>query len=132
MIKIDTETAERDYKKFVETLNLSDLKLAKLEEEKGALVQLIEYGYLEIGEEIVYNLEVPFAKGQEMVTTLIFKNRRFTLDEVDKYTAGSKSDIETSRRLLSALVCTNSALLKGLDSEDFVNLGKISAFFLPR
>jgi len=132
MAKVDIETAENDYVKFTEILKLSELKQEKLKDEKEDIVQLIEFGYLQIGDEITYNLETPLEKGAELLEKIVFKNRRFTVKDIEKYTGGAKNDVELARRMLAALTGVNSGLLAGLDAEDFTKIGKISAFFLPR
>lgn len=135
MAKIDRETAEQDFNRFAQALNISERKLNKLGEEKEGVIELIEYGQLMVSNDgaAEFILAYPIDKGSEKMESLTFKPRRLTVREVEKFTNNAKGgDLEVARRLIGALVSENSALLGGLDSDDFTDLSKISAFFLPR
>lgn len=133
---MDIESAEADFKKFTELLNMSELKQSKLEEEKDDIIQLFMYGYLTIGSEnefiISYKLDNVIGPEGNVIKKVDFKKTRLTVAQVEKYTQGTKSDMEIARRMLGALTGINSKLFSGMDAEDFTNLGKLSAFFLPR
>ena len=134
MGKVDIEVAEQDFQRFVKALKVNELKLKKLEEEKEAVIELIEYGYAYVDEEgkITYKLIEPvtFESGKEAISELKFDLRRITVGEMEKNMTG-KNDIEKTRRMFGFLTKTNSGLFKGL-KDDFMNIANIAAFFLPR
>lgn len=131
---VDAKTAEEDFKRFTNSLNLSELKLSKLEEEKSTVLELIQLGYIEIDEDgkLTYNLQFPIKNesGQITVGKLEFAKRRVTVREMEKKAIG-KNDVEKSRRILGYLTGQNSELFSNMD-DDFVACGTISNFFLPR
>lgn len=132
--KIDIKTAEIDMKRFFNSLNLSELKLSRLEDETESLLELIQLGLVEIDEDgkLTYNLQYPFKNeaGEITLSKLVFVNRRITVGEMEKKLQG-KNDVEKSRNMLAYLTTQNSAFFAKMD-DDFVSLGTISAFFLPR
>lgn len=134
--KIDRESAELEYTAFVERLNLSELKQSKLEDEKEGIIELFMYGYLSADENndalIIYILDNAIGIDTNPIKEIKFNKARLTVAQVEKYTQGTKSDMEIARRMLSALTGVNSKLFSTMDAEDFTNLGKVSAFFLPR
>lgn len=131
---VDLQTAEEDSKRFFKALNLSELKLSKLEEEKDTLIELIQLGNVEISEDgaLTYNLQYPLKgeSGQVFLTKLEFAKRRITVGEMEKHLQG-KNEVEKARRILGYLTKQNSQIFTKMD-DDFVSLGTISAFFLPR
>jgi hypothetical protein len=135
-IKIDRESAELEYSAFLERLNLSELKQSKLEEEKEGIIELIMFGYLIADKDnkalIIYVLDNSIGGENSPIDEIKFNKARLTVAQVEKYTQGTKSDMEIARRMLSALTGVNSKLFSTMDAEDFTNLGKVSAFFLPR
>lgn len=134
--KMDRESAELEYTAFVERLNLSELKQSKLEDEKEGIIELFMYGYLSADENndalIIYILDNAIGIDTNPINEIKFNKARLTVAQVEKYTQGTKSDMEIARRMLSALTGVNSKLFSTMDAEDFTNLGKVSAFFLPR
>lgn len=134
--KMDRESAELEYTAFVERLNLSELKQSKLEDEKEGIIELFMYGYLSADENndalIIYILDNAIGIDTNPIKEIKFNKARLTVAQVEKYTQGTKSDMEIARRMLSALTGVNSKLFSTMDAEDFTNLGKVSAFFLPR
>lgn len=134
MSKVDIEVAEHDFQRFVEALKINELKLKKLEEEKDAVIELIEYGYISVDEEgkITYKLIEPveYESGKEALSSLTFGLRRVTVGEMEKQMVG-KNDIEKTRRMFGYLTKQNSALFKKM-GDDFMNISHIAAFFLPR
>lgn len=134
--KMDRESAELEYTAFVERLNLSELKQSKLEDEKEGIIELFMYGYLSADENndalIIYILDNAIGIDTNPIKEIKFNKARLTVAQVEKYTQGTKSDMEIARRMLSALTEVNSKLFSTMDAEDFTNLGKVSAFFLPR
>ena len=133
-MKVDIEIAEQDFQRFIEALKVNELKLKKLEEEKDAVIELIEYGHACVEEDgkIIYKLIEPveFESGKEAISELKFGLRRITVGEMEKNMIG-KNDIEKTRRMFAYLTKTNSGLFKGL-KDDFMNVANIAAFFLPR
>lgn len=131
---IDVKTAESDMKRFFDSLKLSELKLSKLEEETESLLELIQLGYVKIDDDgkLTYKLQYPLKNdvGDITLSELVFVNRRITVGEMEKNLQG-KNDVEKSRRMLAYLTNQNSAFFAKMD-DDFVSLGTISAFFLPR
>ncbi|MCJ7802757.1 MAG: hypothetical protein MUP82_10420 [Candidatus Marinimicrobia bacterium] len=133
-MKVDSEVAEKDFQRFVEALNLSSVKLERLEkDEKTEVLRLIEHGALAIKDDgiaVLYPFdEVKF--GDEIITEIEFCSRRITVKELEKHSQG-KTDIEKTRRMFAFLIGKPSAFLERLSSDDFINFSQVAAFFLPR
>jgi hypothetical protein len=132
--KVTSEVAQEEANLFFASLNLSELKLSKMEEEKQSLVELIQYGFVVIDEDgkLTYLMQYPLKNesGNVVLDKLVFVNRKITVGEMEKNLTG-KNDIEKARKILAYLTKTNSQFFSKMD-DDFVALGSISAFFLPR
>jgi hypothetical protein len=134
MMKVANEIAVQDFERFVESLKISERKLEKLQEEKAELINLIMEGLIIINEDgkLIYKLQYPICDkdNQPVLTEMKFGGRRITVGEMEKKMIG-KNDVEKARKMIAYMTGTNSALLEQMD-DDFVALGTISAFFLPR
>ena len=88
--------------------------------------------YFKIEDCIVYNLIDPieFDNG-DSITELTFRKRRITVGEMEKNMVG-KNDVEKTRRIFAFLTKKNSAIFTKMQSDDFMNISNIAAFFLPR
>jgi hypothetical protein len=135
MKKVDRETAEKDLNVFIEALRVIANKLSKLEDEKESVLQLIESGNITISEsgEITYELIDPIKSesNETILSKLIFKPRRVRVDDIEKRMIG-KNDIEKTRNMFAFLTAENSGYFSKMDSDDFINISSIAAFFLPR
>jgi hypothetical protein len=135
MKKVDRETAEKDLNVFIEALRVNANKLSKLEDEKESVLQLIESGNITISEsgEITYELIDPIKSesNETILSKLIFKPRRVRVDDIEKRMIG-KNDIEKTRNMFAFLTAENSGYFSKMDSDDFINISSIAAFFLPR
>lgn len=134
-MRIDTETATKDCKRFIEALKINDIKLQKLEAEKETIIELIENGYVIINEDgsVIYNLLYPIVSDSDSVEIdhLNFSIRRVRIEDIEKKLNG-KNDIENGRKLIGFLTKTNSGLISKFDADDVKYLSDIAAFFLPR
>jgi len=134
MTKVAYEIAVLDFERFIESLKISELKLEKLQDEKDEIIKLISAGFIIIDESgrLIYKLQYPISNkdGEVVLSEMKFCSRRITVGEMEKKMVG-KNDIEKARKMVAYMTSTNSAFIEQMD-DDFVALGMISAFFLPR
>ena len=139
MKKVDEQTAELDYDKFVKALKIRPKnleKFAKVDEEtdtspKQSFIDLIMEGALVVNEDgtATYTLFNPIGDNDE-IKEFSFMTRKLTLNEVERVTG--KTDIESAKNLLKTLTGANIGIIGNLDSDDFTEMSNVAAFFLPR
>jgi len=134
-MKVDRETAELDFQRFVESLNISARKLENLETEKDEFIKGIEYGNILIAEDgsVSVKLDDPieYEDNSEAISEIRFIKRRVTVGEMESKMIG-KSDMEKTRRIFAFLAKQNSAIFKKVQADDYFLISQVAAFFLPR
>jgi hypothetical protein len=136
-MKIDRETATQDFNRFVGKLKVKERKLKKLEEEKEAVIELIEEGSAIVDESgiLTYKLDFPVEndQGEAILSELKFRGARISVDDLEKNLQGNASDMQKARNTLALLTGSNAAYLKKMDGDDYTDImNSVVAFYLPR
>lgn len=133
MIKVDFETANKEFKRWAEAKRIPNKALQKHEEDAESIIEAIQYGYLMLDDDLnfVHKLAFPL-KGDTEVTELKYKFR-VSKGELSASTRGLRADNligDMATCYISCLTDQPRGIIRALDSTDSGLAEHIAAFFL--
>jgi hypothetical protein len=139
---IDIEVVKGDIERFFKAFNVDPIKKEKLGKKNGkafspieTIERLIQNDMLIVTDDghLKYPLLEPIQndRGENIVTEMLFRNRRIRLDEAEKLNDKETSELMKVKKMLSLLTGVEYALISKVSMDDIEYLAEISVFFMP-